>query len=413
MRFVSCFLLIVIASANFLVAAEVPLPMAKPEEVGMSHARMERIGAALKDEIDKGLIPGAVVAVARKGKLVYYESFGYLDRTEGIPMPKDAIFTIASMTKPLATVGALMLYEENRLLLNDPVGKFLPELAEMRVATETGTEPARRQPTLQDLMRHTAGLTYGNRNGSELYKAYATIVPGSETSAEFLGRLKNLPLHYQPGTRWDYSLGLDVLGVVVESVTKQRLGDYLNQRLFTPLGMVDTAFVVPATKKNRFAQPLAKDPVNGQAQSFPDPTRVKGMDCGGACAYSTAADYIRFAELLRKKGVFEGKRILGRKTVEYMTANQLGPEVNIEQLRQYPNINGYGFGLSVAVRRETGVAGIMGTPGDFHWGGANGTFFWVDPREELSVVLMAAAPGAMRLQLRQVITTVVLQALDD
>jgi CubicO group peptidase (beta-lactamase class C family) len=397
-----------------LPAGAASLPISKPEDAGMSRQRLERIGVALRSEVDHGMLPGAVVAVSRRGKLVYYESFGFVDKTAGTPMPKDAIFTIASMTKPLTTVGALMLYEEGRLLLNDPVGKYLPQLAAMRVATQYGTEPARRQPTLQDAMRHTAGLTYGNRGESELFKAYSALAPGTQSGAEFLDKLSKLPLHYQPGTRWDYSHGLDVVGLVVEAVTGQRLGEYLNARLFQPLGMADTAFVVPAAKANRFARPLPNDPLTGRPQTLShDPTAPPQLDCGGGCAFSTAADYLRFAEMLRNKGTLDGAQILGRKTVEFMTADQLGPEVNIDRLRDYPNINGYGFGLSVAVRRGTGVPGIMGTPGDFHWGGANGTYFWVDPKEELSVVFMAAAPGEARVHFRQMITALVLQAIAD
>jgi len=410
----------ILLSAVIAAIAAVTVPVSaasfnltKPEDAGMSTKRLERIGTAMRAEIDKGLMPGAVVAVSRKGKLVYYESFGYLDRAAGTPMPKDAIFTIASMTRPLTTVGALMLYEEDRLLINDPIGKYLPQLATMRVATEFGTEPARRQPTLQDLMRHTAGLTYGNRGESELYKAYSALSPGPQSGAEFLDKLSKLPLHYQPGTRWDYSHGLDVLGLVMEAVTGQRLGEYLEERLFKPLDMVDTAFTVPPAKATRYAKALPNDPLSGRPQNVArDLTRPK-MDCGGGCAYSTAADYIRFAEMLRNKGTLGGVQILGRKTVEFMTADQLGPEVNIERLRTYPNINGYGFGLSVAVRGSTGVPGIMGTPGDFHWGGANGTYFWVDPKEELSVVFMAAAPCDARVHFRQAITALVLQAIAD
>jgi CubicO group peptidase (beta-lactamase class C family) len=411
----------VVAALTVAVAAE-PLPVTKPENVGMSSQRLERIGWGLRADIDKGLMPGAVVAIARRGKLVYYESFGFLDKGAGTPMPKDAIFAIASMTKPLTAVGALVLYEEDRLLLNDPVSKYLPQLDRMPVAvmhtdpsgkTVMDTEPAKRKPTLQDLMRHTAGVTYGNRGDSELYKLYATLSPGNQTGPEFLDRLGELPLHYQPGKVWDYSLGFDVLGLAIESVTKQSLGQYLQERLFTPLGMVDTGFMLPPAKVDRYAKPLAFDPETGKPQVLRDPSKPPAFDCGGGCGYSTAMDYLRFAEMLRNQGRLDNTRILGRKTVEYMTSDQLGPEVNIDRLREYPNINGYGFGLGVAVRRSSGVAGIMGTPGDFHWGGAFGTYFWVDPKEELTAVFMAAAPGEVRIHFRQVITALVLQAVTD
>jgi CubicO group peptidase (beta-lactamase class C family) len=405
-------LLLLVAVTRSLMAGGPTLPLAAPASVGMSAARLEKVGTALRAQIDEGAIPGAVVAIARKGKLVYYESFGFADKQKGSALPKDAIFPIASMTKPLTAVGALMLVEEGRMFLNDPVDKYLPQLANMRVATESGSEPARRSPTLQDLMRHTAGLTYGLATGSELSKRYAELTPTERTPADFIERLRKLPLHYQPGTRWDYGLGHEVMGVIIESLTKQRLGDYLSERLFQPLGMIDTGFFVASDKESRVARPLENDPITGLPIKVSTKAQPPKLDNGGGGGYSTAMDYLRFAELLRGHGSFEGRRYLGRKTVEFMTSDQLTPDIRIDQLWIRENVAGYGFGLSVAVRRETGFAGIMGTPGDFHWGGASGTYFWVDPKEELSVVFMAAAPGAMRLRMRQLITTTVLQAIE-
>lgn len=392
----------------------------------MSSPRLERIGLVLRADIANGRLPGAVVAIARKGYLVRFEAFGFLDQVAAIPMSKDAIFSIASMTKPLTAVAALMLYEENRLLVHDPVGKYLPQLDNMRVAimhTDAhgenklmGTEPVRRKPTLQDLMRHTAGITYGNRGASELHKMYpqdSTNSADSLSGPEFLEKLGALPLHYQPGTVWDYSLGFDVLGLVIESVTKQRLGRFLEERLFKPVGMIDSAFMLSADKANRYARAFLTDPETANRQTIRDPTQPRKFDCGGGGGFATASDYLRFAQMLLNRGAIDGTRILGRKTVEYMTADQLGPEVNIDALRDYPLINGYGFGPSVAVRRGSGIAGVMGSAGDYHWGGANGTFFWVDPKEELAVVFMAATPGAVRFHYRQVITSLVLQAIAD
>ena len=401
--------------AVLLPAQAAQLPLAKPEAVGVSATRLARVGPALRSEIDIGAIPGAVVAVVRKGKLVYYEAFGYVDKAAGAAMPRDAIFMLASMTKPLTTTGALMLYEENRILLNDPVGKYLPQVDRVMVATPAGVEPPVRKPTLQDLMRHTAGFTYGNRGTTPQYKNYPQSSNDSAdamTSDAFLAKLGSLPLFYQPGTHWDYSFGLDLTGLAIETVTKQKLSDYLRERLFTPLGMVDTAFYVPEAKIARFAKPLPNDPVTGRPQPFRNPVTPNKFDCGGGCAFSTAMDYARFAEMLRNRGKFESTQYLGRKTAEYMTSDQLGPEVDVTKLREFANMNGYGFGLGVAVRKGAGVSPIMGTAGDFDWGGANGTYFWVDPKEELTVVLMASAPGEMRVHLRQLITTLVLQALD-
>jgi CubicO group peptidase (beta-lactamase class C family) len=403
------------------------LPRATPESVGMSSQRLSRIAAALKQDIDAGRMPGAVIAIARKGKLVYYESFGFLDKSKGTPMPKDAIFSIASMTKPVVAATALTFYEENRLLVHEPVGTYLPPLKNMTVAVlrrdgsgnETfDREPARRQPTIQDLMRHTAGFTYGNQGTTALHKAYpggSGNVAETMTGAEFIDALAKLPLHYQPGTKWDYSYGLDIVGLAIEGVAKQPLGRVLQDRIFGPLGMTDTAFTVPKEKVARIAKALPMDPVTGQPQTIRDQTLPWKFECGGGCLTSTALDYLRFAQMLLNRGVFEGTRVLGRKTVEYMTADHLGPDVDVRSLHNFPveHLDGYGFGLGVAVRRVPGVAGIMGSPGDYRWSGAQGTLFWVDPKEELAVVYMAQTPGAIRAHYRQVIATLVQQAIVD
>jgi CubicO group peptidase (beta-lactamase class C family) len=409
---------------TFSAAAD-PLPRARPESVGLSSERLDRIAQVIRADVERGRLPGAVVAVARKGRLVYYEAFGYLDKSANVPMPKDAIFSIASMTKPMAAVAALMLHEEGRLLVTAPVGNYLPQLAKMQVVVMRNdgsgnivaeTLPARRGITSQDLMRHTAGLTYGNRGTTALHKAYPLSSNWSAanlTGAEFLEKLSALPLHYHPGSVWDYSLGLDVLGLAVEAVSGQTLGQFLHQRLVKPLQMADTAFVVPPEKAKRFAKPLPNDPDTGKPQVIRDATKPTKFECGGGCAVSTASDYLRFSQMLLNRGRLGDVRILGGKTVDFMTANHLGPEVDVEKLRTYPNINGYGFGLSVAVRQHTGMAGMMGTPGDYNWGGANGTYFWVDPKEQLVVVFMAHTPGPIRLHTRQLITALVLQSLVD
>ena len=414
------------AAFSIQVHAEV-LPRATPESVGMSSQRLARIAAALKEDIDKGRMPGAVIAVARKGRLVYYEAFGFLDRAKGTPMPKDAIFSIASMTKPVVAAAALSFAEENRILVHEPVGTYLPALKNMSVVKFSrdasggeviDREPARRQPTIQDLMRHTAGFTYGNQGTTALHKAYpggSGNVAASMTGAEFIAALAKLPLHYQPGTTWDYSYGLDILGLAIEEVAKQPLGRVLQERFFGPLGMTDTAFTVAKEKAGRIARALPVDPVTGQPQSIRDQTQPWTFECGGGCLTSTALDYLKFAQMLLNGGSLDGTRVLGRKTVEYMTADHLGPGVNVEKLHSFPveHIDGYGFGLGVAVRRVPGVAGIMGSPGDFRWSGAQGTLFWVDPKEELAVVYMAQTPGAIRAHYRQVIATLVQQALVD
>jgi CubicO group peptidase (beta-lactamase class C family) len=381
-----------------------PLPRAKPESVGVSSQKLAQIAIALNREIDNKTMPGAVVAIARKGKLIYFEAFGKLDGKSSRPMPKNAIFEINSMTKPLTAVGALELFEQGRLMLSEPAATYLPQLDNMVVATPTGTEPAQRKPTIQDMMRHTAGVTYGSAEGvvgtTEVSRQYGQLMNNKLTADQFLVKLGSLPLQYQPGTKWAYSLGLDVTGLAEEAIMKERLGAYLQKSVFAPLGMVDTSFVVPASKASRMAGPVSWDPM---VQA--------GYDSGGAGAYSTAADYLRFAEMLRQGGNLGAVHLLGRKTVAYMTSNQLGPEVDTTALRNYPNLNGYGFGLSVAVRGSPGISGIVGSPGDFNWGGAGGTYFWVDPKEELTVVLMERTSHDARIHMRQLITTLAYAAL--
>ncbi len=397
-------------------AASDPVPTAKPEDVGLSSARLDRLAQVLRADIDHGRMPGAVIAITRKGKLAYYESFGFTDKAAGTPMSKDAIFALASMTKPMTAVAALMLAERGELLLNDPVGNYLPALKDMKVATATGTEPARRQPTLQDMMRHTAGVTYGNQGTTELHKRYPSgNVSDTMTGTQFLETLGKLPLHYQPGTTWDYSFGLEVTGLAVEAVAKQRLGEFLQARLFAPLGMTDTQFVVPAAKVTRIAKPLPRDPDTGAAPTFREPVKPWQFDCGGGCASGTAMDYTRFALMLLNKGALGGTRILSRKTVEYMTSDQLSADVNVDRLNNFAveHIAGYGFGLAVAVRRQSGVAGVPGTPGEFLWSGAQGTMFWVDPKEEMTVVYLANTPGPIRRHYRELVKTLVLQAVAD
>ena len=405
----------------FRLSQNMPLPRAEPQALGFAMDRLPRVAAALNAEIAADALPGAVLMIARRGKLGYCETFGHIDRAARTAMPVDAIFSIASMTKPLVTVGALMLCEEGRLAVNEVVGKYLPQLARMQVnppqcdgSAGAPTVAPDRQMTVEDLMRHTAGLSYG-RGDSPLYKRYPVSSDSASTQwtgTEFLDQLATLPLHYQPGSKWEYSFGLDVLGLVIEAVSGMPLGRYLEERVFQPLGMRDTAFTVAPGKIGRYAEALPVDPVTGEAQTLRDGTTPHKFDCGGGCAVSTAADYLRFAQMLLNGGELDGARILSRKSVEYMTADHLGPEVDLSRLNDYPNIRGYGFGLGVAVRRSAGRGGMPSSAGEFHWAGSTGTYFWVDPAEALVVVFMAHAPGPIRYYHRQLLHTLVLQALN-
>jgi len=410
--------LLLFLCSSFAFAAD-PLPRAKPESVGMSSARLARITTALKADVDKGRMPGAVVAIARQGKLVYYEAVGFLDKDAGTPMPKDAIFSIASMTKPMTSVAILQLSEEGRLLISDPIGKHLPALADRRVAVgldnPSETVAAARQPTIQDFLRHTSGVLYGGRGPTALHKMYPASSSSSGTTmtgAEFLARLGSAPLAYQPGSVWDYSLAVDVNGLVVEALSGRTLGQYLRERLWEPLGMADTGFQVPPEKQKRYAKGFANDPETGKPQFVLDLTKPLKFECGGGCAASSAGDYIRFAQMLADKGRLGKAQILAKKTVEFMTTDHLGPEVRNGIPAVDNNRVGYGFGLGVAVRRQDGVSPINGSAGDYHWGGAYGTFFWVDPKENLAVVFMAHTPGAIRQYYRAVLGALVMQAIE-
>jgi CubicO group peptidase (beta-lactamase class C family) len=406
------------------VMADEPLPRAQPEDAGMSSQRLARIATTLNADVEHGRIPGAVIAIARKGKLVYFEAFGWRDKAAGVKMTTDTIFSIASMTKPMVTVGALMLVEEGGLSVGDPVAKYLPQFATMQVAeldpsgdTITGTTPAKKPIIIRDLMIHTSGLVYGGRGTTAVHKLYPA---GSGAAAmtlsgqEFLDKLGAAPLLWQPGTVWDYGFGLDVLGLLIEHVSEQTLGAYLREHLWQPLGMADTSFVIPAEKASRYAKALPNDPDTGKPQAIePDATRPTKFECGGGCAASTAGDYLRFALMLMNNGKFADHRIIGRKTAEYMLSNQLGPEVKNLIGNADPTRADYGFGLGLAVRTTPGVVRLMGSVGDFSWPGASGTNWWVDPKEELAVVFMAHSPGPTRWHYRQVINALVYDAIED
>jgi CubicO group peptidase (beta-lactamase class C family) len=409
--------------ASTAAFAEDPLPRAKPEEVGLSSERLARIDSVLKADIDAGRIPGAVIAIARHGKLVKFDAYGFRDKEAGVAMTTDTIFNIASMTKPMTTVGALMLYEQGKLLIDDPLSKYFPKFASMKVAVRDNGEPtaetvpANRQITIQDLMRHTSGLVYGGRGTTLVHKMYPA---GSVDAARdydgtaFLDKLASLPLLYQPATVWDYGFGIDVLGLTIESITRQTLGQYLQASLFAPLGMTDTGFSISPDKAPRYAKPLPVDPDTGKPQArSPELTQPLKFECGGGCAASTASDYLRFAMMLLNGGRAGEARLLGPKTVDYMLSDQLGPNIKNLIGNADPTRADYGFGLGLAVRATPGVVRLMGSVGQFSWPGASGTDWWVDPKEDLTVVYLSAAPGPIRWHYRQKINALVYQAIID
>jgi CubicO group peptidase (beta-lactamase class C family) len=404
------------------------LPTAAPGDVGMG--RLDRITSFFKNDTDSKRLSGAVVMIARDGKVVYHEAFGIRDPATGAPMQKDSIFRMYSMTKPITGVAVLMLMEEGKIRLTDPVSKYLPALKNMKVMVEvtdgqgrrtTSTVPANREITIQDLMRHTSGITYGAGNSAAeqaMTKAGIGIQLGTGDGKPLSARLTDqqvveeigkLPLMFQPGTSWEYGRSIDVLLALVEVVSGQRADSFMNDRIFKPLGMVDTSFNLPADKLDRMAQP-GKDPDTGEIAQLTDVTQPRTFLGGGEGLLSTASDYMRFALMLANGGEGNGVRLLSRKTVELMTSDHLGPA-----LSQGPNFApgpGYGFGLTVAVRTQPGMAGYPGSVGEFNWGGAAGTAFWVDPKEKLVPIMLIQAPG-QRLYYRFAFRGLVYQTLVD
>ena len=412
-----------------------PLPTASPESVGMSTARLEKITSMLQQDVAAKKLPGAVVMVARRGKLVYSQAFGGLNNAAAAPMKTDSIFRIYSMTKPLVSTALMMLVEDGKVQLTDPVSKFLPSFSNPMVSVPTlhpvfhnvsfKLMPADREPTIHDLLRHTSGIAYGELTRNTLVReAYvkagvfkpsldfdARELPGAQM-AEQLGKA---PLTQQPATTWEYSLSVDVQGRVVEAVSGQRLSDFLQARLFTPLKMVDSGFSVPEGKSGRLAEAFPKDPATGVDNKLIDVSKVPGNDSGGAGGVSTASDYLRYCQAMLNGGQLDGARILSRSTVTLMTSDHLGSAINTTAnpgmlLLGSP---GYTFGLGFLVRQADGIAGVHGSAGEFTWAGYAGTYFWAEPKEQICAVYMTQAPSPLRAYYRRAMKDLVSQALVD
>jgi CubicO group peptidase (beta-lactamase class C family) len=413
-----------------LPAAAADLPTASPQSQGLSPTRLARIRDVIQSEINADRMPGAVVLIARKGAIVHSDVVGFQDKGAGKPLKRDTIFRAYSMTKPIVSVMAMMLVEEGRLQLTDPVSKFFPAMAKMEVMTNpaeanSARVPAARPITVHDLLRHTSGLTYAEFTRSAAVKAayqeaglFSTEVPSkwiTLTPQQQIEAFSKAPLLSQPGSTWEYSLSTDLLGRVLEAVSNKPLSVLLDERLIQPLGMKDTSFVVPASKVSRLAEPLKIDPTTGGPMMVMlDVTRATGNDSGGAGMSTTADDYLRFCQMLLNGGTLDGKRYLSRTTVALMTSDHLGPKVAtpVQPGEVLMGVQGYTFGLGFMVRQGPGIAGVHGSEGDFAWGGLGGTFFWVDPKEQLIGIMMAQTPGAVRQQYRRMIKTLVYQALD-
>ncbi len=403
------FVMTLLLSAIRVQAADESLPLAvNPEAEGFSSERLALLTSITEDHVDSGKLAGAVMLIARNGKIVYSESVGYVDRAANAPMIDDAIFRLFSMTKPITSVAVMMLQEEGKFQITDPISKYLPELAGMQVAIQdtnaiVGSETAAREITIQDLLRHTSGFTYGDFGITAVHQSYRTAGIGNRdvSNAEFVSRLAKLPLLMQPGTRWHYGVSTDVLGRLVEVISGMTLAQFFEERIFQPLSMHDTSFVVPAEKSSRVAQPWAQPGVR-MTPRF-DVAVDAAYQSGGGGLVGTAGDYLRFAQMLLNGGELNGIRLLSPRTITYMTADHLGGLPGQEP--------GMGFGLGFQVRKEIGGAGQPGSIGEYGWPGAAGTTFWIDPQEQLIGIYLVQVNAEDRLFFRDQFRTLVSQAL--
>ncbi|HYD06932.1 MAG TPA: serine hydrolase domain-containing protein [Reyranella sp.] len=410
-----------------LPAAAQGIPKAQsPEEVGFVASRLKRLGDRIEEGVKKNEIPGAVILIARNGRIAMFEAYGFRDRDAKAPMKTDAIFRIASMTKPITSVAAMILVEEGKLTLADPVSRYIPAFADTKVAVqkknpdgtvETALEPQFRPMTVHDLMRHTSGLTYGAAGSNPVKQSYLDmkVMDDNQTNAQMAEKLAKLALLYQPGTRWEYSMSTDVLGRVVEVASGMPLDKFIEDRITKPLKMGDTAFEASPDKKDRGARPQKEGPKN-EVPNVPEITLKSTWKSGGGGMVGTAADYARFIQMFANGGQLDGARILSRKTIDLMTADHLPPDIKMgDDMWRFEALEpsarmGQGFGLGFAVRNEQGRNPLPGSPNDYYWGGAWGTYFWHDPRERMYVVFMMQSRTA-RLPYRYLMRDLVYQAL--
>jgi CubicO group peptidase (beta-lactamase class C family) len=434
MRFRRIICISAIATCVAFSALAQGLPKAsQPEDVGFSSERLKRVTDAFQTEVDKGAIPGAVVLIARNGKVAYFEAIGFQNRENKEPMKTDAIFRIASMSKPITSVAVMMLVEEGKIQLLDPVSCYLPEFKGVQVGVEklntiTGNseligEPARQEMTIQDLLRHTSGLTYGIFGKSLVKQAYneANLFDRNQTLAEFVSKIAKLPLAYHPGTTWEYSHSTDVLGRVVEVVSGITLDQFVADRIAKPLGLSDTGFYVPNERIDRIAETQV-DPATGKRWPTIDVAKRPKWMSGGAGMVSTASDYVRFAQMLLNGGELDHVRLLSPRTVAFMTSDHLWPGIAFSPvtlelfeplgIAPTPKV-GQGFGLGFVVRTQEGRNPMPGSPGEYYWAGIWGTAFWVDPKEKLIAVLMMQAAPLQARYYRSLIRNLASQALID
>ena len=396
----------------------------------LAPTRAARISAVFDEDVERGAIPGAVALIARRGKLAYLQAFGYRDREKSTAMATDSIFRIFSMTKPIVSVAVMMLAEEGRMRIVNPISTYLPEMRDLEVGVE-GVDgngaptlrlvAAEREISVQDLLRHTSGITYGQFGDSEVKAAYrdARMMDPDQTTADFITKLSKLPLQYQPGRMWDYGMSTDVLGRIVEVVSGMTLDRFIATRITGPLNMKDTGFVVPEREAHRVAQALVDRKTGQRPAMGRDVSVPQNFLSGGGGMVSTAPDYLRFAQMMANGGVLDGVRLLSRKTVALMASDHLPPGIAVSptaraQFEESAPLAefGQGFGLGFCVRKEAGRNPVPGSVGDFYWSGVFGTYFWIDPAEELVAILMLAAPEKRR-HYRALMRHLTYQALAD
>jgi CubicO group peptidase (beta-lactamase class C family) len=391
-----------------------PLPQAKPGTLGLSPGRLQRMSDAFKRDIDKGTIPGVTVLVARRGQVGWFDALGKQNPGSTTPMAHNSIFRIFSMTKPIVSVGIMMLAEEGHFLLNDPVAKYIPEFSNQKVGLENNGKldlvPLTRPITIQDLLRHTSGVTYDHTGNGLVQQMYqqSRLRSRKISNAEHAALVASLPLMCQPGSEWNYSRSTDILGRIIEVVSGKTLGAFLTERILAPLQMAETGFHTGPENADRLAEPFAADPWTGEKVQLFNMLEKPVMESGGGGLVSTTMDYARFCQMLLNGGTLDGNRIIGRKTLQLMASDHLGPDVKIEGDLISP---GHSFGLGFSVRTQEGMAPFAGSVGQFFWSGMAGTFFWIDPKEELFAVFMAQGPG-QRQYFRNLVRSLIYAAVE-
>jgi CubicO group peptidase (beta-lactamase class C family) len=380
--------------------ATIDLTAAKPESEGFSSERLERLHALIEQEVEQKQLPGAVTLLARHGKVIDYRTYGMRDAASGAPMTRDTIFRAFSMTKPMTGVAMMLLYEQGKWLPSDPISKYIPEFAQLKVSKGVDAagnmileDPVHR-PTMQELMTHTAGFVYGFFGNTPVDKAYQKAgVMQSKSLQEFIDKLAKIPLAYQPGTKWVYSASMDIQGYIIEKLSGQTLPDFMQEYIFRPLGMKDTGFLVPADKRGRFAT-IYRSNEKGEVVPAPgfggDYLEQPGMPSGGGGTVTTAEDYFRFAEMLANGGELNGVRILSPASVQLMSTNHLAPNLLTGEFGIGAQVMrpGLGYGYDCAVEFDPAEANLPDGRGTFFWDGAAGTWFWIDPTNDVVFIGM-------------------------